>query len=563
MRKEDIERLREEIDIVELIGESMALEKRGSNHVGLCPFHGEKTPSFNVSSARRRFHCFGCGISGDIFTWVQERELLSFPEAIRFLGERAGIAVATSSGSGGQGGAPAPAIDPRVEILRRVCKDAQQIFTSALNMPVGKVALAYLRQRGLSRRIIEATGIGFAPYDALQHHACKDPALLADAGLLMGNRFLFAQRIIIPIRDEQGRVIGFAGRRLPGDDKGGKYINPPATPLYEKNRVLFGLDRARRALRAGKPLILVEGPLDAIALEQFGVEGAVASSGTAFTAEQAALMARRSREISPILLFDGDRAGQEAVEKAAEHLLHHDLNPRVVTLDRGDDPDSWVRRVGEEQAKDTLAAARPFLDAVIDRLGTMPSGTIDQDSAREGMALRWLAALPPGTLANAFGQAANQTLGRSVQAPQRKRRQQRAVPEQATEEVVVPSIETMRPDHLDIPEGLRQLARQEAVAGAVWNTWQFVVTRRFEQEFRQWGLSLPVLPVQAQPSGLSDDSRRVVLQAIDQMMRHQAARVLGYHHGSISIWRPALTLCKMIADDAPGVVDQIERGQLP
>ena len=561
MRKEDIERLREEVDIVELVGEVVSLEKRGNNHVGLCPFHGEKTPSFNVSSARRRFHCFGCGINGDIFTWVQERELLSFPEAVRYLAERAGVAVEV--GAKGSGKARVSAIDPRIETLRRVCKEAQEIFVSALTMPVGRVAYEYLRQRGLSRRIIETMGIGFAPFDALHHHGCKDPSLLTDAGLLMNNRFLFANRIIIPIRDEQGRVIGFAGRRLPQDDKGGKYINPPATPLYEKNKVLFGLDRARRALRAGQPLILVEGPLDAIALEQFGVEGAVASSGTAFTEEQAALMARRSREISPLLLFDGDRAGQEAAQKAAELLLRHGLNPRILTLASGDDPDSWVRRIGEEEAKDQLAAASPFLDTVIERLQTMPVGTIDQDAEREAVAARWLGAIPAGTLANAFGQAASQVLGRQVVAAAPRRRQRAPAPEVADDAPAEPEVSVMRPDHLDVPEVMRQLARQDAVAGAVWNTWQFVVMRRFERDLGQWGLTLPMLPVHAQPSALSEESRRVVLQAIEQMMRHQAAQVLGYHHGPITQWRPALSLCKRIADDAAGVVGQIEEGTLP
>ena len=302
-------------------------------------------------------------------------------------------------------------------------------------------------------------GIGFAPFDALHHHGCKDASLLTDAGLLMNNRFLFANRIIIPIRDEQGRVIGFAGRRLPQDDKGGKYINPPATPLYEKNKVLFGLDRARRALRAGQPLILVEGPLDAIALEQSGVEGAVASSGTAFTEEQAALMARRSREISPLLLFDGDRAGQEAAQKAAELLLRHGLNPRALTLASGDDPDSWVRRIGEEEAKDQLAAASPFLDTVIERLQSMPVGTIDQDAEREPLAARWLGAIPAGTLANAFGQAASQVLGRQVVAAAPRRRQRAPAPEVADDAPAEPE------DERDA-SGPPRCPRGDAAAGA-------------------------------------------------------------------------------------------------
>ncbi len=193
----------------------------------------------------------------------------------------------------------------------------------------------------------------------------------------------------------------------------------------------------------------------------------------------------------------------------------------------------------------------------------MPVGTIDQDAEREALAQRWFAALPSGTLANAFGQAASQALGRQVSAPKQTRRRQRPTQEQPVDEPVLPSMDAMRPDHLDVPEVMRQLARQDAVAGAVWNTWQFVVMRRFEPEFRQWGIALPMLPVQAQPAPLVEDSKRVVLQAIDQMMRHQAAQVLGYHHGPISAWRPALSLCKKVADDALEVVERIEQGDLP
>ncbi len=562
MRKEDIERLREEVDLVELVGESMALDKKGANFVGLCPFHGEKTPSFNVSPARRRYHCFGCGVGGDIFTWVQERELLSFPEAVRFLAERAGIAVAAGGGGGRKDGAPAPVIDPRIELLRRVCKDACLIFTSALKQPVGQAAMNYLRERGLSRRVIEAAGIGFAPFDSLDHHPCNDAEMLTDAGLLMGQKFLFANRIIVPVADEQGRTIGFVGRRLPGDDKGGKYINPPATLLYEKNKVLYGLDRARRALRAGQPLILVEGPLDVIALEQFGIEGAVASSGTAFTREQAALMARRSREVPPILLFDGDRAGQEAVDKAAEHLLSHGLNPRVFSLAAGDDPDSWVRRVGEAEAKDALAGALPFLDGVVSRLSHMPSGTIDEDAAREGLAQRWLAVLPPGTMANAFNEAASRALGRAINAP-RTRARRRSAPAPETNEAPEPGLEQMRPDSLEVPASLREHVARDVIAGAVWNTWQFDVMRTHGEELRHWRLDLPKIPVQAPPAALSEEARRLVLQCIDQMMRIHAQTVLGYHHGPISNWRPALGLCKSIADGAAQVIARIESGQIP
>ena len=209
MDKEQIDRLKEAVDIVELIGATMALEKRGSNWLGLCPFHQEKTPSFNVNPTRGSYYCFGCHAKGDAISWVQEQDSLSFPEAVQRLAERAGMHVSL-------GGGPARPRTPEedaerrfLDDARRLAKDAVALFQDALSAPVGEQARAYLRSRGLSRRAIAAAHVGFAPRDALSHLNAPDE-LFEAAGLVAGRKFLFGHRIVLPICDEQGRPIAFS-----------------------------------------------------------------------------------------------------------------------------------------------------------------------------------------------------------------------------------------------------------------------------------------------------------------------------------------------------------------
>jgi DNA primase len=549
--KAQIDRLKEVVDIVELIGATMALEKRGSNWLGLCPFHQEKTPSFNVNPTRGSYYCFGCHAKGDAISWVQEQDSLSFPEAVQRLAERSGIHVSL-------GGGPARARTPEedaerrfLDDARRLAKDAAALFVDALAAPVGEQARAYLRGRGLSRRAIANARIGFAPVDALRHLDAPD-VLLEAAGLVAGQKFLFAHRIVLPICDEQGRVIAFSGRQLPGATGAGKYVNSPSTPLYEKHRVLYALDRAKRALRADKPLILCEGPMDVIALEQYGIEGAIASSGTAFTREQAALIARRCGGVAPIILFDGDRAGREATEKAARLLLECSLNVRRLSLPTGEDPDSWVRAIGQEDAQTALTQSPAVLDEVASGVAEAASETVDELTAREGLASGWLAHLPAGPLRLAFAERVERVLGRRPQA--------KVAPGLAPP----PSEDTPpasgRPDRLVVPPAV-QAARAAPRVAALWNHWVAQTRAHYGEALDRWCLELPELPPAADWSEDDGQAAQTVVRGVFDLMVRQAKTVLRFQHGDeFTAWREAEALCRTIHTQTRAHIAELDAG---
>lgn len=514
--REVIEAIKERIDLVELISETVQLQKRGQNFLGLCPFHSEKTPSFNVSPSRGSYYCFGCQAKGDLFDWVQEREFLSFPEALERLAARAGVAL--QSGRAGSRAEAAPGEDDQqrqlVDACRRVCKEATALFQQALNAEVGAAARAYLQGRGMSRKIIERAGIGFAPADAM-NHLQADQDLLNHAGLMVGRRFLFADRIVLPICDEQGRPVAFTARRFLPETEGGKYINSPGTPIFEKSRTLYGLDRARSALREQRPLILVEGPLDGLALEQYGIDGAVATCGTSLSAHHASLIARRSRDVNPVILYDGDQAGRDAAEKASFQLLGAGLSPRVVHLSEADDPDSWVRREGEEEARRRIETAPSVLDQVFDVLARAPTSTVDELSARELEAGRWLAQIPQGPLHNALSDRLVGLLGRLPTVP-RRRAAQTLQPDAS-----------QREDRLEVPARLRDLGSQKPRVAALWNQWCLRAEEQVGERLTQWGLGLPTIPLRPGPIGQPGDGdlQQQVFRCLGQL-HVQAMKVL-------------------------------------
>ena len=514
--REVIEAIKERVDLVELISETVTLQKRGQNFIGLCPFHNEKTPSFNVSPQRGSYYCFGCQAKGDVFDWVQEREFLSFPEALERLAARAGIELRNQSGSRQSTGAPTEddGHRQRIDDCRHLCRDASRLFQEALAAPVGAAARNYLQERGISRKMIEAAGFGFAPNDALSHLQASEE-LLQMAGLMVGRRFLFGDRIVLPLRDEQGRPVAFTGRRFLPDTEGGKYVNSPATPIFEKSRLLYGLDRARSALRAQRPLILVEGPLDGLALAQYGIDGAIASCGTSLSAHHAQLIARRSRDVQPVLLFDGDQAGRDAAEKAAFLLLGAGLNPRVLHLAEGEDPDNWVRAVGEEEARRRIDSAPAVLDQVAAALQRAPTQTVDQRSARETEAGRWLAQIPEGALLNAFSDRLREILGRLPSRSISRR------PRPLEAEI------HQREDRLEVPPRLRQLGESEPRVAALWNRWCLTVEASYGDRLAQWGLSLPTIRLSGGifgPVG-NRELQQQVLRCLNQL-HVQAMRVL-------------------------------------
>lgn len=340
---DQVERVRAASEITAVVGAQVTLKKAGRTWKGLCPFHQEKTPSFTVSPERQTYHCFGCGAGGDVFRFVQETEKVSFGEALRLLADRAGIRLPTRR--------PTSSSEPLYEIL----EEAAEFYRRTLLDPgTGKQARAVLAARGIEDGTRDRFGMGYAPagWDALTSRLGPrhgQPALVR-AGLAIereGGRGMydrFRDRLLVPLRLPTGRVVGFGGRSLSGEEP--KYLNSPESPVYRKSAFVFGLPEAREALRASGEAVLVEGYFDVMALSQAGVEDTVAAAGTAITAEQAALL---SRYVSRVCLaLDGDRAGNAAAGRGLAPLLGAGLQVRVVLLPEKDDPDTFVRREGKD-----------------------------------------------------------------------------------------------------------------------------------------------------------------------------------------------------------------------
>jgi DNA primase len=343
-------------DIGSFIGTYVQLSKRGNDLVGLCPFHGEKTPSFHVHPDRGFFKCFGCGAGGDVITFVSRLENLSFPEAVRLLARRAGVEIEAES--------PAAArVRGEKEQIYAANEIAVAYFARMLRAPEAAPARAYIERRALLPATVETFKLGFAPdgWDGLASELRKngvDLALAEKAGLLKPGQYgrhydVYRDRLMIPTYATTGEVVAFGGRAL--DDKEPKYLNTSTTPVYTKGRGLYALNVARRAAAARDALIVVEGYLDCIALHQAGFTNAVASLGTAFTPEQAAELRKYAQRI--FLCFDADAAGAAATAKAVGSLREAGCAPFVVELPPGDDPDSFVRASGSAAFEALLEAA--------------------------------------------------------------------------------------------------------------------------------------------------------------------------------------------------------------
>ncbi len=379
---------REEIlrstSIVDLVGERVQLRAAGREFVGLCPFHGEKTPSFYVNPEKGLYHCHGCGAGGDAIKFLMGVGGLTFPDALESLARRSGIVLEEE--------------DPhaaRESAHRRRLLDAlfwaAGRYRAAFRAPMGKIALDYMRSRGFTDATLDTFGIGWAPagWDNLVERARKDGIdlpILEEVGLISprtkggeGWYDFFRERVLFPIADEAGRVVGFGGRLLEGKEK--KYINSRHTPVYNKSRVLYGLDLARAsAAKAG--LVIVEGYVDAMALHQAGRPNVVASLGTAFTEHQADLVKRSVREHPVTLLFDSDSAGEKAAERGIENFLARDLAVRVATLPGGLDPDEFVHQQGVAAFDRLVESAEDFLDFKIRVVGERCDlGSLDGQAA--------------------------------------------------------------------------------------------------------------------------------------------------------------------------------------
>src|SRR3954452_23159600 len=375
---QNIEQIAAANDIVEVIGSYFPLKRAGSTFKALCPFHQEKTPSFNVSPQRQSFHCFGCGAGGSVFRFVMDYEHLDFPSAVKKLGARAGIPVIEDRSSGG--GDDDRQHETRRTLLQLHAEAAEWFHENLLKREWAKSARDYLKKRGIDGAVARNWQLGFAPdsWDAFLNWALQAGYRRRDilqSGLVKPRDEerpnesevydRFRGRIMFPICNDVGEVIAFSGRVLTNDSEGAKYLNSPETPLFRKGSVLFGLHKSKRALIEANCAIVCEGQLDLISLFEAGITNVVAPQGTAFTENQARVLKRFAEEV--VLCFDSDAAGAKASERSLDALLENDFIVRVVELPSGEDPDSLVRREGKEQFEKRIADARDFFDYWIER----------------------------------------------------------------------------------------------------------------------------------------------------------------------------------------------------
>lgn len=373
------ERVKQQADIVRVVGEYVRLKKTGKDFSGLCPFHQEKTPSFTVSPIKQIFYCFGCGKGGDIFNFVMEMERCEFPDALRLVAEKCGISIPKPKPS-----SPAERTQSSVRTtLVEMHREAQTFFVKQLQGTAeGKLARAYLEDRGLDKATIERFGIGYAPSggDVLLRHLKGKYAekLLAESGLVSrgeSERLFdrFRRRITFPIANESGKIVAFGCRAL-GDDQP-KYLNSPETPVYSKSNVLYHLDRAKEALRRSDFAVLVEGYMDAIAVARAGISNVVASCGTSLAEPQTKLLGRFTKRV--IVNYDPDNAGQAATERSISILLEQDFEVRVLALPGKADPDKFIREQGADAYMKLLKESPPYVDYLIARARQMDMTTAE------------------------------------------------------------------------------------------------------------------------------------------------------------------------------------------
>ncbi|MGG0656658.1 DNA primase [Rummeliibacillus pycnus] len=358
--EEIIEQIRSKADIVDVVGDYVQLTKRGRNYFGLCPFHGEQTPSFSVSTDKQIFHCFGCGAGGSAITFLMDIENLSFQEATAKLGERVGVHVDVSSTTEHH----IHPISPEEGRMKEAHSFAAEYYQHLLlNTEEGEQGLNYLQQRGFTKEEIETNGIGFSlpHWDSLTQLLTRKGFSLEEmeqCGLIIkredGSGYFdrFRGRVMFPIRDEQGKIIAFSGRILDSGGEDAKYLNSPESPIFHKGQVLYNLDQARPIIRKERNVVLFEGFMDVLSAKRAGVFNGVASMGTALTVQHMTKLKRLSDHI--IVCYDGDKAGWEAARKAAEMLHAERLNVEVAVLPTGLDPDEYIQQFGPEAFKEKV-----------------------------------------------------------------------------------------------------------------------------------------------------------------------------------------------------------------
>ena len=403
-----LEQVRAASDIVDVIGSYLPLKRAGANFVALCPFHKEKSPSFNVNPHRQIFHCFGCHKGGDVFAFVKEYENITFPDAVKRLADRAKIPLELDTNPAAQ-----ESRDIKSKLLEIHEHITQRWHNCLLNENAGQLARDYLARRGVPADAIKLFRIGAAPEswdDTVNWAKSKgyDLALVEKAGLViqrsedkgqkpdindqkseMGGqpdrsptsglrRYYdrFRGRLMFPICDEQGRVVGFSGRVLAGDEKTAKYVNSPETPIFTKSKIFFGLDKSKRAILDAGFAIICEGQIDLIACFMAGVQNIVAPQGTAFTEQHSRILKRYVNEV--VLCFDSDEAGQNAAVRSLDHLLASGLAVRVAVVPAPHDPDSFIKANGGDAFKKLIGSADGFFDYYLKRLCSQNDSATDK-----------------------------------------------------------------------------------------------------------------------------------------------------------------------------------------
>jgi DNA primase len=377
-----IDDLKQQADIVAVIQDYVSLKKTGGTYKGLCPFHGEKTPSFHVNRDKGFFHCFGCQVGGDVFKFLELHEKISFVDAVKQLAQRFGMALPEMEQTDEQRANAAER-----ETLLKVHEAAARWFQQQLASPGGARIRRQIADRGITDATSQVLGLGFAPpaREALKTSLLKEgfsQATLLRAGLVVqrddGSVIdRFRNRLIIPICRDTGSVIAFGGRAVDPDQQP-KYLNSPETPIYSKGRTLYGLNLSKNAIRQRKFAILVEGYFDFAQVYQAGFEGVVASCGTALTPQQAQQLRRFTNKV--VLSFDPDTAGQGAAVKSCEMLVEEGLAVNVAILPTGDDPDTFVRKTGPAGYADRLEHSSPYLEFLLDRAAA--SHNLNTDDGR-------------------------------------------------------------------------------------------------------------------------------------------------------------------------------------
>ena len=380
-----IDEVRAASDIVTVISDSVSLRKAGNSYKGLCPFHGEKTPSFNVMRERGFFNCFGCGVGGDVFKFVELQEKVGFIDAVKILASRFGIPIPELEGGGDQRETAAER-----EALVKMHEVALAYFREQLASPAGAKWRDYLlKDRGLKQETIDQLQIGWAPSsrDALRQRLLKagfNPMQIVTSGLVSrrddGSEVdRFRNRLMIPIARDTGTVIAFGGRALEADQQP-KYLNSPETPIYTKSRTLYGLNLTKNNVKKGNFALIVEGYFDFAQVHQAGGLPVIATCGTALTSQQSQMLRRFTSKV--VLCYDADRAGQTAAERSSELLVAEGFDVNVMQLPGGEDPDTFLQKQGREAFVAQLKKSRPYLEYLLDRAAAEHDLSRD-DSRRE------------------------------------------------------------------------------------------------------------------------------------------------------------------------------------